>query len=410
MRTSTNHLHDALSAAATHRVLIGKAYEGGTITRTPDNAHAISTLQQLRILITDGQDSFRLSRSLTRFLDDLTQKQRLFELLGADITKLNDRVLLLRDEYVTAFTEGRAEDADSVAADFHDACAELSDAVASSISRLLLQAENDFAAVRALSAKERQNKHYLDQADKLSQALGSLERLNMQELLDTGSLSYAGLAAPYRRLITNRLNEWNTELSRVTGILKAYLFKLRQIAPDVRRLRAFARFLHQNPGYSPPDIEDRRQLPGWLLRDPGVPLQAYPDPQDAETLSELEAIAEKLPAPKIIVKRVREAGALSHRTADRAPLKIAQPPQRVALQRLGYAALQSEAPISALSWKREHAADLDVPDDLWLFLVLHSRDVDKLPFRRVRYQTIGHPGAARISRNIFIRDVILSGR
>jgi len=410
MSASANHLHSALSAVATHKVLIGEIYERGSIVRTADNAREVFILQQLRILITDGHDSFRLSRHLTRFLDDLTQKQRLFELLGADIGKLNDRVHMLRDEYVSAFMDGGLEDADRVAADFHDACAELSDAVTSSISRLLLQAENDFAAVRALSAKERQNKHYLDQADKLSQALGSLERMNMQEMLDTGSPSYAGLSTPYRRLITNRLNEWNTELNRVTGILKDYLFKLRQIAPDVKRLRAFARFLHQNPGYTLPNFEERRHPPGWLTRDPGMRLMAHPDTSDSATAPELEALARKLPAPKVSMKPQREAGTLSRKSGDQVPMKIAQPPHRIALQRLGNATLQSAAPISALRWKREHAGDLDVPDDIWLFLVLHSRDIDKLPFRRIAYQSIGHPGDAQISKNMFIRDVMLRGR
>lgn len=159
MRSSPNHLLDALGAIATHRELIGEAYSRGAVSRTAENARSVFVLQQLRVFITDGHDSFRLSRHLTRFLDDLTQKQRLYELLGDDIGNLNTRVHQLRDEYVSAVMDSQLDAIDTIAGDFHDACAELSDAVTSSISRLLLQAENDFAAVRALSAKERQNKH-----------------------------------------------------------------------------------------------------------------------------------------------------------------------------------------------------------------------------------------------------------
>jgi len=410
MRTSANHLHDALGAIATHRKVIGDTYERGSIVRTAENAREIFVLQQRRILFTDGHDTYRLSRHLIRFLDDLTQKQRLFEMLGSDIGKLNDRVHQLRDEYAEAFMDGRLDDIDHVAAEFHDACAELSDAVSSGISRLLLQAENNFAAVRALSAKERQNLHYLDQSDKLSQALGSLERMNMQDLLDMDTPRYAGLAIPYRRLVTNRLAEWNTELGRVTSILKAYLYRLRLIAPDVKRLRAFARFLHQNPGYAPPDYENRRNVPAWLLRDQGQKLTAYPNVEDRALLPELDAIARNLPAPRVSVRVPREAGSLSRRAGEQQPIEVVQPPHRIALQRLGHDALRATGPLSALEWKREHAADLGVPDDVWLLLVLHSRDIDTLPFRRLAYDAVSHRGDSPMSRNVYIQDVLLHGR
>ena len=410
MKTRVNLLHDALGVLATHREIIGETYERGNILRTAENAREIFVLQQLRIFITDGHDTYRLGRHLTRFLDDLTQKQRLFELLGSDIGKLNDRIHLLRDEYANAVKDGRLEDIDNVAAEFHDACAELSDAVSSSISRLLLQAENNFGAVRALSAKERQNKHYLDQADKLSQALGSLERMNMQDLLDMGALTYAPLATPYRRLITNRLAEWNTELNRVTGILKAYLYRLRQIAPDVRRLRDFARFLQQNPSYTPPDFEDRRHLPPWLLRAPGLQFTAYPNTVDSAVAPELEAIARKLPAPKVSVRVERETGSLSRRVGDRETIRITQPHYRMALQRLGHEVLKSSTPISAIQWKRDRSGEFEISDEIWLYLVLHSRDFDRVPFSRLAYQPVGRRGDSPISRNTVIRDVILSGR
>lgn len=410
MKTSANLLHDALAALSAHRVLIGEAYERGNIVRTAENAREVFVLLQLRILVTDGHDTFRLARTLTNFLNDLTQKQRLFELLGADIGKLNNRVHLLRNEYKTAVMDGRLDDIDNIAAEFHDACAELSDAVTSSISRLLLQAENNFGVVKALSAKERQNKHYLDEAETLARALGSLELMSMQDLLDTDAAAFAPLAMPYRRLITGRLPEWNTELNRVIGILKEHLYRLRQIAPDVRRLRDFARFLQQTPGYAPPDFVSLRHPPLWLLRDPGMVLVAHPDMADTGAGHELEAIARKLPAPKIAVKVVREAGVLSRRDNQQAPVTVTPPPWRMALQRLGHHALASATPVSALRWRREQATDLDLPEDVWLHLVLHTRQFDRAPFSRLTYQSIGRDGPSPISRNRVISDVLLNGR
>jgi len=410
VKTSANLLHDALAALSAHRALIGDAYERGNIVRTAENAREVFVLQQLRILVTDGHDTYRLARDLTRFLNDLTQKQRLFDLLGADIGKLNNRVHLLRNEYKSAALDGRLDDLDNVAAEFHDACAELSDAVTSSISRLLMQAENNFGAVKALSAKERQNKHYLDEAENLARALGSLELMNMQELLDTDATIFAPLATPYRHLITGRLPEWNTELNRVTEILKEHLYRLRRIAPDVRRLREFARFLQQTPGYAPPDFVSLRHPPPWLLRDPGMALVAFPDMADSGVTPELEAIARKLPAPKVSVKVSREAGVLSRRDNQQVPVTVTQPAWRVELQRLGHHALASPTPVSALRWRREQPTDLALPEDVWLHLVLHTRQFDRAPFSRLTYQPVERDGPSPISRNRIISDVLLSGR
>lgn len=410
MRSGSSLVHDALGALAAHRGTVAETYERGVLVRTGDNAREIFILQQLRVLIADGDDSYRLSRPLSRFLDELTQKQRLFELLGNNIGALNDRVHQIRDEYVSAFLDGRAEDIDHAVAEFHDACAELSDAITSSITRLLLQAESNFAAVRTLSAKERQNKHYLAQADKMSQALGSLERMNMQEFLDAQPERFAALAVPYRRLVSDRLAEWNAELHRVTGILKAYLYKLRQIAPEVKRLRAFAQFLRQNPGYEPPELDQRRNLPSWLMKAAGVTTRAYPAIDNHAFRPEFAAIAAKLPAPKVVVSAPRDAGELTRRAAEQQRVKVTPPAHRLALQRLGREALSAAEPVSALTWKRENASDLEIADDVWLMLVLHSKEIDRLPFKKLAYGPIERRGTAAISRNLYISDVLLRGR
>lgn len=410
MRTGSSLLFDALGALAAHREVVAEAYERGSLAKTGDNARAIFVLQQLRVLVADGHDSYRLSRYLARFMDELTQKQRLYEALGNDIGALNDRVHQIRDEYVTAFLDGKAEDIDHAAAEFHAACAELSDAITSSITRLLLQAESNFAAVRLLSAKERQNKHYLAQADKMSQALGSLERMNMQEFLDAEPERFGALANPYRRLVTDRLAEWNTELHRITGILKAHLYKLRQIAPDVKRLRAFAHFLRQNPGYDPPDLELRRNLPVWLTKAAAIATRAHPGMNDHAYRPEFAAIAAKLPAPKIGLSVPRVRGELSRRASEQTRVKVILPPQRLALQRLGRDALSATEPVSALSWKQANAADLNIADDVWLMLVLHSKEIERLPFIRLAYWPVERKGTAAISRNLYVSDVFLNGR
>lgn len=401
-------IHDTLGALATHRDLIEAAYTQGSIARSAENHGDVVRLQQMRIFVADGRDHFRLSRNLTRFMDEITQKQRLFEMLGGNIEVLLDRLQKVREEYSLAFYDGRQRDMDQSAADFHDACAEIADVVTSSISRLLQQAESNFAAVGSMAAKERQNKHYLDQSEKLGMALNAMMRSHTLEDLEAHGEMFAPLAQSYRRLIYAQQIEWNTELGRIGRILNAFLYRLRQIAPEVRRLRSFARFLQQNPSYSPPALDEMKQVPEWLMRDPGIRPTAYPTfAGDGVFYPELVAIANKLPAPKVSIRPPQEAGELQRRSSDSKPIKLDYSAPRVALLRLALDAMESPRPLSAVWWKRKHAADLNITDDMWLLLVMHTEHLEKLPFTKVKHRRVSRFGDSRISANIFIKDVFL---
>lgn len=404
-------LQGALGALATHRELIQEAYERGTIRRNVDNARDVMTLNQYRILVADGPDEYHLSRVLSRFLDDVTQRQRLYEYLGEGIAPLNERIYDLKTEFISAAREGKMDEMDVIAGHFCDACNDLSDAISTSLSRLLVQAESRFGVVGSLSAKLRQNEHYLRQAENISQALSALDRSqDISWEIHEGDPLYEDLTEPYNRLVSRRLGEWNAEVMRVTSILKNFLFRLRQIAPDVRRLRDFADFLHHNPAYEPPDFTDRRSMPTWLHRDPGMPLCTHPDIRDQSMGPELEAIAQKLPAPKVIVPRVRAAGALSQPTGQKAKIRISVPPEQLSLRRFIAAAVASPAPISARQWNRSEGGELGLADDLWLWLVMQAKDTQAKPFDKAVFRLVEYRGPAPISKNIFVKDIMVHGR
>lgn len=403
-------LHGALAALAAHKDLIEEAYARGCIRRNLDNARQVMTLHQYRILVSDGQDEYHLSRTFSRFLDDVTQRQRLYEAVGDNIGALDDRIYNLKTEFATAVREGRLEEMDIIAAQFTDACADLSDAISTSLSRLLVQAESRFGVVTSVAGKLRQNEHYLRQAERLSEAISALSR--SQDLaweMHEGDPLYADLTGPYHRLVASRLGEWNAEILRVTSILKTFMFRLRQVAPDVRRLRAFADFLHHNPAYEPPDFTDRRTLPAWALRDPGIRLSTHADVQDESMGPELEAIASKLPAPKIIVRRQREAGALT-KYGVQARKRLAVPPEKDALRRFVLAAIGNATPLSARDWLRADGGKVSVEEDIWLHLVLQARESRAAPFDKAVFRSVEYRGGAVISRNVFVRDVLVHGR
>jgi hypothetical protein len=403
-------LQGALAALAAHKDLIEEAYARGGVRRNVDNAREVMTLHQYRILVSDGQDEYHLSRTFSRFLDDVTQRQRLYEALGENIGALNDRIYNLKAEFATAVRESRVEEMDIIAAQFTDACADLSDAISTSLSRLLVQAESRFGVVASVAAKLRQNEHYLKQAERLSEAVSALSRIqDARWEIHNGDPIYADLTGPYHRLVASRLGEWNAEILRVTSILKTFLFRLRQVAPDVSRLRAFADFLHHHPGYESPDFTDRRTLPAWALRDPGIQVAAHADVQDESIGPELEAIASKLPAPKVAVRRQREAGALT-KSGGHARKKLIVPPEKEALRRFVLTAIGAAAPLSARDWLRAGGGQVAIEEDIWLHLVLQARDSRVAPFDKAVFQSVEYRGSAVISRNVFVRDVLVHGR
>lgn len=247
-------LTNALNAIATHRDLIHEVYNKGRYIKNGSKADRDAyVLHQNRIFVSDGKDAFRLSSFMTKLFDEVTQKQRLYELLGDNAASQVNRISQLLDEYANTVFAGRVEDADHVSAQFHDACADLSDTFSSGISKLLNQAETNFAVVTTIAAKSRQNAHYLKQAGRFSDALKSLDHFAIEQQLAAGYCDFEPLADSYRTLVSDRKAEWHTEISRLLHLFETYLYRLRAIAPDVKRFRQFANFLQQNSGYELPD-------------------------------------------------------------------------------------------------------------------------------------------------------------
>jgi hypothetical protein len=402
-------LTNALNAIATHRNLIHEVYTKGRYlkngSKTDRDAYV---LHQNRIFVSDSRDTYRLSSFMTKLFDEVTQKQRLFELLGDNAGAQVDRISRLLDEYASAVFAGRVEDADHVSAQFHDACADLSDTFSSGISKLLNQAETNFAVVTSIEAKSRQNAHYLRQAGRFSDALKSLDQFGIEQQLVSGYCDFEPLAISYRTLISDRKAEWHTEISRLLHFFETYLYRLRSIAPDVKRFRQFANFLQQNSGYELPDLEETHHRPLWLMRAAGISPVAYSNLRDASAYEYLREIAAQLPAPAEVTIRERVPGRIE-RNANKPTETLRLQPHHVALGSFAKAASRSTTPLSALDWKRRHFPDIGVPDEVWLLLVIHSKNSHRVEFSGLQYNRIERRGESHISRNLFVQDVMVHG-
>lgn len=406
---SQNVIQSTLQALGDHRELIEKAYERGTIDRTSENARAIIILQQHQILVPNGHDQFRLSGLLVPFLRQITNRASLYESLGENIVGLHNRTQDLRREYSNVVTEGRIDDVDFVVGEFQSACFDLADAVSNSLTRLLIATESRFGVMKTLAGKMKQNEHYLLQAEKLSNGLSVLERSQSEYWAIYGADSlYDDLTQHYNVHITSRLKEWSSEILRIVHILRTYLFKLRQVEPDVRRLRQFADFLQQNPGYEPPDITDNRELPDWLQRDTGGRTVTYADTQDESCGPELEAIALRIPPVERIAVTKREPGTLDS-PAPKDKVKISAPAETKAMISFTVQAIRADKPLSARGWYRTESHSLDISEELWLFMLLAAQDFDYAPFNKASFAKL-EGRQHDISQNLFVRDIHVHGK
>lgn len=410
--TTSDLLTIAFGKLVKHQDLIQQAYLAGSFRNDGSkNDRGAFELLQHRIFIPGGKDTYLLSGPLTRFLDEITQRQRAYDLLGDKASAQVERISNLVDGYRDAVMSGKAGDADAMIDEFHTACAELSGTFSSGISRLLHLAETNFAVVVSVKAKSRQNEHYLKQAKFFRDALSALESTYViEKTIDHLYCDGDSLRDAYRTLILDRKIEWNTEILRLIQFFESYLYRLRDLAPDVKRFRQFAGFLEQNPRYEPPvDLEDAHHRPQWMMRDSGFSPIAYADPGNRQAFDYLADVVGSLPKPEEPTpRRIKETGRIE-RGADK-PVVYRPPIHQVALRRFAKAAAKAALPLSALEWMREQYPELDIPDDIWLHLILDMKDSHALGLSLLTLKQVEHRGGARISRNLFITDVMAYGR
>lgn len=398
-----------LNVLHNHRQLIAETYHSNTVCLTAENQRAIRQLQQQRILFPYLQDEFRLAPSLSRHLDEVFQRQRNYAISSNFAEQLN-RLSHLTDEYLKASHENRPEDRDTYEADFDAGVFELGESIASSLLLLRTLTDNRFANVSTLAEKQRQNEYYIKQAEKLGEILVSLQAAGLQELLDSSSL-LAPLLAVYQHQLLARLPEWQASLLDITTTLKNYLYRLRQIEPEARRLRNFAHFLNRNPDYQPPDVEDLpQQLPVWTQRFSGFAIKTHPDLSRNPVREALADIAQAIPAAQVKIIRERTAGQLLPGSEEKTVVVLQPKPVQIAFQLYLQAARESLQPLSALHWKRQQALP-DLPtDEAWLLYVLHASQMlhltadssEGLTMQRMEADTpYAHSG------NIIITDIAL---
>lgn len=392
-----------------HRHLIAAAWaNGGALGAGEDNRRAIGELQRRRTLIPYIDDEFRLNPSLGRHLDEVFDRARLYA-LGADLGAGIERLVQLVDEYEKAGDEGRAEDAERYGADFDYGVFELAESLRAELLRLRTLTDNRYADVRTLAEKQRQNAFWLRRIERIGAALAALADNGLRARLEAHT-GLAGLQTVFEHQIGNQLAGWRTQQLDISATLKAFLYRLREVAPQASRLRSFALHLRQHPDYQPPPPATLVQPPAWLARHAGLRVQAYPQLDRPAIAEVLAGVAARVPPAPVISRRERARGRLLDRGAAPA-VELAPSPAQQALQRCLAAALATDAPLSVLGWKRAQPQYRELPDDLWLLCVLHAAGLHHgsghAAFARLHLRRIEAPPAHARTGNVVVHDLEL---
>lgn len=393
-----------------NRELIAAAYCQGGVALEDANQRRIRQLMQHRVLIPYFQQDFRISPTLGRHLDEVFQRQRSYA-VGANFGELTNRLRQLIIEYMTASHENRLEDQEDYAAEYDAGVFELASLINDELLSLRAITENQFANVSTMAEKQRQNEFYLDRAEKIGETIALLEG---QSLL--GTLSDSPLLKPllevYQHQVLVRLAGWRSTHMDITAVLKAFLYRLRQIEPNARRIRAFAHFLRKNPDYQTPESESVQTLPTWSSRYAGLRVKTHPDLSVSQSREALAEIAQAIPSAKISIARERAAGRLINDGSVKSVRVIQPKPVQLAFHRYLQAACDAVVPLSAVGWKRKQPEFSRLEDDAWLLYAVHSiemlgKSIKTGRLRGLEVKRYEAPTEHVRSGNIVIKDVAL---
>ena len=213
----------------------------------------------------------------------------------------------------------------------------------------------------------------------------------------------------FKRHIGHRINDWHIQHLSIIDILKTYLFKLREVAPQAKKIRNLSLFLTKNPSYQIPDLSELDNAPSWIQRFSGFNLQSYANLHQASTREQLADLASRIPAAKVVLQQKQQQGKL---TLDEplAIIELKPSISQLALQGFWQQALKSHQPLSALAWKHQQIDLKELSDSVWLMVLLHSLQVDKSqknhPLRQLTTQRRERTAHHIWAGNIIVEDVL----
>ncbi len=357
-----------LERLAKYGQLVDAAYYKGKLTKTADNVKGIELLQQYKVLVPRGDDTYTLNTTLRHFFDSSLNVERLYG-LSTDIGSMFKRMDNLIDALFEVAHEGQMEDRGRLEDEVFQSIYEISDNLAAELAHLRTMVENRFGNVHTLAEKKRQNAYYIDRTEKLVRAIELFTLSSLGERIQTQGV-FVNIAPMFQTQLIDRLPSFRQNLSDILVILKRYLFEFRKIEERTRRIRSLWLYLERHPDYEFQDWDKKPTPPRWLWKAKGIPIKAYPQVRNPEYTDTLAALASKIAPPKVRTPVVRPRGALDNDEPVPAvviPIKSYQKE----IESLVAACKDRHARVSALQWYTDNRSHFSgISGSIWLQYVL----------------------------------------
>jgi len=390
-------------ALANHSDLIAEAYFQGIVYQDEQNQRALNQLRQLKVLVKQGEDGYRIAGRLNQFLDHTLSSDRIRRLdtdLASWIETLEQQISLYRD----AWSENRQEDSDNYLAEIERLVFGLADVLEDNTRYLLMLVNSRFANVRTLAEKQKQNAFYISRLEKLVNAISSLQPELLLALVEELPILYELLDQQLIRV----LPVYQQRLQDILDKLKVFLFELRQIEARAKLVQGFVFFLRQNPGYQIRDWSEAEAIPEFWNQIQPLRLQAYADPLDHAIEEELIEIAQriKIDTEALLAKqKKRSINAVTAVNPEKQRLEIPLYRQqlRALLQHVRGA---SGKTVSALAFGQAFVSHID--PSIWLACVMNECLRQRYQHLQIEYRL--HGQGSHFGGNKKITDILLSHR
>lgn len=364
-RDGVKHL---IGRLATYQHLVSDAYYNGGLMKDEENAKGVELLQQHKVLIPRGDDTYTLHTTFRRFLDAALNIERLYG-IGADLGAAFDRLEQLTDALFDAFHEGRKDDCEQIEDEIRQSIYEISDNLAADLAHLRTLVENRFGNVKTLTEKKRQNAYYIGRTEKVVRAIEIFTLSELGERIQT-DVAFANIVAMFRTQLQERLPSFRRNLGDILEILKQYLFEYREVEERTRRVRSLWLYLERHPVYEFHAWDEVAHPPSWLLKASGIAICSHPWVRDPEYTDTLGEIAGDIPPPTIRLPVERTHGTLIEEE-DAPPVILRIKPYQRAIKNLIATCKSQNIRASALDWYFDHSNDLDgMSVSVWLQCVL----------------------------------------
>jgi uncharacterized protein YqgV (UPF0045/DUF77 family) len=384
-----------------HSELIAEAYFKGVVYKDGQNQRALNQLKQLKVLVNQSEDGYRIAGRLSQFIDSALSSDRVRRLdtdLASWIETLEQQIGLYQD----AWTENRMEDADNYFAEIERLVFDLSDTLEESTRYLLMLVNRRFANVRTLAEKQKQNVFYISRLEKLVNAISALQPEFLLEMVEDQHAVYELLEQQLIRL----LPVYQQRLQDILDKLKVFLFELRQIEARAQRVQGFAFFLRQNPDYQPQDWSESDTVPELWNQIKPLQLLAYADPMEHALEEELIDIAQKIKTDTEALlakqkKRVLNAVSLNQQVKQTMEMPLYRKQIRAYFARVREKPGQT---ISALAFHQTFVIDLEPA--IWLACVMN--ECLRPQHKHYRVELLQAEQKRLFSGNKKVKDITLS--